>query len=254
MMQPEHLAWMVNPSSLDEEEKILAVLKILRGLCMTVMDLMLHSISQRPSMATWREGFFRSKALVQFLNVLGTDERASEHLHVSLRPLAIAMVIDETSPPLLLSFNLDTLLTEPLQETTPLLRRILLSTMQTVRAAKENKHQSAETLCTVIKSQIANIHSQNNLAFQIIHGLCLFSGGSSCKTIDLLAHCGLSPAYDTLHNVHAIMADGQIKWAQLVACGPHMIGWDNIQVSTSIHVEQRPLAPPKVQSGTTAII
>jgi hypothetical protein len=33
-----------------------------------------------------------------------------------------------------------------------------------------------------------------------------------------------------------------------------MIGWDNIQVSTSTHVEQRALAPPKVQSGTTAII
>ncbi|KAG2124811.1 hypothetical protein DEU56DRAFT_826637 [Suillus clintonianus] len=130
MMQPEHLAWMVNPSSLDEEGKILAVLKILRGLRMTVMDLMLHSISQRPSMTTWREGFFRSNALVQFLNVLGTDERASEHLRVSLRPLAIAMVIDEVdtemeaakhifhmsskdvTPELLLSFNLDTFLTE----------------------------------------------------------------------------------------------------------------------------------------------
>ena len=35
--QPEPLAWMINPSSLDEEGKILAVLKILRG--MTVMDL-----------------------------------------------------------------------------------------------------------------------------------------------------------------------------------------------------------------------
>jgi hypothetical protein len=82
MMQPEHLVWMVNPSSLDEEGKILAVLKILRGLRMTVMDLMLHSISQRPSMETWREGFFRSNALVQFLNVLGTDERASTSMSV----------------------------------------------------------------------------------------------------------------------------------------------------------------------------
>ena len=37
--QPEPLAWMINPSSLDEEGKILVVLKILRGLRMTVMDL-----------------------------------------------------------------------------------------------------------------------------------------------------------------------------------------------------------------------
>ncbi|KAG2074021.1 hypothetical protein BDR04DRAFT_977465, partial [Suillus decipiens] len=61
--------------------------------------------------------------------------------------------------------------------------------------------------------QIANIRSQNNLAFQMIHGLCLSSGGSSRKTIDLLACCSLSPAYDTLHNAHAAMADGQIQCA-----------------------------------------
>ena len=119
-------------------------------------------------MATWREGFFRSKALVQFLNVLEMDERASEQLRISLRPLAIAMVIDEVdaemeaaknifcmsskdvTPELLLSFDLNTLLTEPLQETTPLIRRILLSAMQTVRAAKENKHQNVETVSVCI--------------------------------------------------------------------------------------------------------
>ncbi|KAG2101292.1 uncharacterized protein F5147DRAFT_546237, partial [Suillus discolor] len=83
---------------------------------------------------------------------------------------------------------------------------------------------------TVIESQIANVRSQNNLAFQVIHGLCLFSGGSSRKTIDLLSRCGPSPAYDTLHNAHTTMADGQIRHAHLVARGPHMIGWDNIQV------------------------
>jgi hypothetical protein len=44
----------------------------------------------------------------------------------------------DVTPELLLSFNLDTLLTEPLQDTTPILRHILLSAMQTVRAVKEN--------------------------------------------------------------------------------------------------------------------
>ncbi|KAG1884152.1 hypothetical protein F4604DRAFT_1735172, partial [Suillus subluteus] len=140
MMQPEPLAWMVDPSSLDEEAKILAVLKILHRLRMMFMDLILHSISHRLSMETWREGFFWSKVLVQFLNVLSTDE------------LAIAMLVDEVdtqmeatkhifhmSPKdvthkLLLSFNLNTLLTEPLQETTLLLCHILLSAMQMVRA------------------------------------------------------------------------------------------------------------------------
>ncbi|KAG1879143.1 hypothetical protein F4604DRAFT_1753315 [Suillus subluteus] len=72
MMQPEPLAWMVDPSSLDEEAKILAVLKILRGLRMSVMGLILHSISQGPSMATWKEGFFGAS----------TDERVSNFVSV----------------------------------------------------------------------------------------------------------------------------------------------------------------------------
>ncbi|KAG2082930.1 hypothetical protein BD769DRAFT_1398213 [Suillus cothurnatus] len=86
----EPLIWIVNPLSLNIDEKILAVLKILRELRMTAMDLMLHSISNRAPMLPWREARLR--------------------------------------------------------ETTPWLRRILLSAMQTVRAAKENKKQNIETL------------------------------------------------------------------------------------------------------------
>ena len=62
---------------------------------MTIMDLMLHSIPNKASMLPWREGFFGSKALVQFLNVLDTDEWASEQLRVILWPIAIEIVTDE---------------------------------------------------------------------------------------------------------------------------------------------------------------
>ncbi|KAG2078831.1 hypothetical protein BDR04DRAFT_1085782 [Suillus decipiens] len=55
----EPLIWIVNPSSLDIDEKIL------RGLHMTVMDPMLYSISHKVSMLPWREAFFRSRALIQ---------------------------------------------------------------------------------------------------------------------------------------------------------------------------------------------
>ncbi|KAG2073670.1 hypothetical protein BDR04DRAFT_1094665 [Suillus decipiens] len=117
------------PVDLDIDEKILGVLKILRGLHMTVMDPMLHSISHKASMLPWRETFFRSRALIQFLNVLDADEQASEQLRVILRPIAIKIVTDEVdaemeaakdifgmsskdiTPELLLSFDLDALLT-----------------------------------------------------------------------------------------------------------------------------------------------
>jgi hypothetical protein len=42
--------------------------------------------------------------------------------------------------------------------------------------------------------------------------------------------------------------------AQVVAQMAHLTGWDNTQISTSIHVEQRSLALPKVQVGMTLMI
>ncbi|KAG1876569.1 hypothetical protein DFJ58DRAFT_721033 [Suillus subalutaceus] len=118
------------------------------------MDLMLHSISNKASMLPWREGFFRSKALVQFFNVLDADEQASEQLRVILRPMAIEIVTDEVdaemeaakdifgmsskdvTPELLLSFDIGALLTVRLRETTLWLRHILLSAMQTTTNCK----------------------------------------------------------------------------------------------------------------------
>ena len=50
------------------------------------------------------------------------------------------------------------------------------------------------------------------------------------------------------------LADRSIELAQDVASGPHGLAYDNINISTSIFVEQRPGAMSKVQSGTFAVI
>jgi hypothetical protein len=63
----------------------------------------------------------------------------------------------DVTPELLLSFDLDTSLTKPLQETTPLLHHILLSAMQTVRAAKEKKHQHVEAVSVCVISSTKSI-------------------------------------------------------------------------------------------------
>ncbi|KAG2072310.1 hypothetical protein BDR04DRAFT_1096954 [Suillus decipiens] len=123
----EPLIWIVNPSSLVIDEKILHELR------MTVMDLMLHSISNKATMLPWREGFSRSKTLVRFLNVLDAEQQANEQIRVIIRIMAIEIVTDGVDAdmrlhifgmlskdvtPELLSFDLDALLTARLQETT----------------------------------------------------------------------------------------------------------------------------------------
>ena len=44
-----------------------------------------------------------------------------------------------------------------------------------------------------------------------------------------------------------------MRRAQVASRLPHSIGWDNTNISTSVFVEQREFAPPKVQSGTTSM-
>lgn len=70
----------------------------------------------------------------------------------------------------------------------------------------------------------------------------------------MLSRCGLCPSYDSIHKSHKILANGNIRRAQVAARLPHSIGWDNTNIKTSIFVEQRELGPPKVQSGTTSMI
>jgi hypothetical protein len=67
--------WTVDPCGLSEDAKIVAILKILRGLRMMPTDLLLYSISQKTAMMIWRKGFFRSSALAHCLNVLEANEQ-----------------------------------------------------------------------------------------------------------------------------------------------------------------------------------
>ncbi|KAJ7655886.1 hypothetical protein B0H17DRAFT_956275, partial [Mycena rosella] len=94
----------------------------------------------------------------------------------------------------------------------------------------------------------------NNNPCAIPCSLYFLSSGMPRKVVDTLAHAGMNLSYNAVHDTHSALAIGQIRRAQLAARSGHAVSWDNIHLSLSIHVEQRTLAPPKVQTGTTAII
>lgn len=64
----------------------------------------------------------------------------------------------------------------------------------------------------------------------------------------------LSPCFDTISSTAITLANGCITEAIVVAKGPHVLAYDNIQASTSPLIEQREGAPAKVQSGTVSVI
>ena len=85
-------------------------------------------------------------------------------------------------------------------------------------------------------------------------GLFLYSTGTSRAVIDFLAHCGLSSSYQAIRKVHKYLSKSLREKAAEIAKGPHMLGFDNIQISMSSHISQRPGATPTVRSFTGSIV
>lgn len=72
--------------------------------------------------------------------------------------------------------------------------------------------------------------------------------------IEVLHQCGLVISNPSiLRGIH-ILADRSMEEARRVAAGPHGLEYDNINLSTSVFVEQTSDMPSKVQSGTFAVI
>ena len=109
--------------------------------------------------------------------------------------------------------------------------------------------------CNIIVSQLAYQRSNRCIKFQSVFGLFLWSTGSSRRTIDVLFRCGLTISYDGIGKLLSQLSQHCITLAKGIASAPHMFCYDNINISTSIFVEQRGTATPaKVQSGTFAVL
>lgn len=108
----------------------------------------------------------------------------------------------------------------------------------------------------VVTQQLLYQFSNNCLAFQAEFGLFLWSTGCARQTIDALFRYGLSVAYDSVLNLVKSLGDHcNTNAVRVVATDPTGIGYDNINISTSIFVEQRGAAgPAKVTSGTFAVL
>ena len=90
--------------------------------------------------------------------------------------------------------------------------------------------------------------------FQHKMGLFLHSTGSSKAIINFLSCCGLSSCYSSVVKVHKYLAKSLRVKAGEIAKGPHMLGFDNVQISMSHHASQRPGAIPTVRSFTASIV
>ncbi|KAJ7457328.1 hypothetical protein FB451DRAFT_1047259 [Mycena latifolia] len=240
---------------------------------MSPIDFVTHLLVPQTVYRENAEGFYRSRGLENLLTLVYKNPRGETKIndwydkHVGIDRLlrTVQHEMDELSvvfrrstadvtPESLSSFDFEQDVTEVCREYTPTLRRILLTAAQTPRAARENTLKNPEPLITMIQAQLAKTRSQNNNLCAIPCSLYFLSSGMPRKVVDTLAHAGMNLSYNAVKDTHSALAVGQIRRAQLAARSGHAVSWDNIHVSLSVHVEQRTLAPPKVQTGTTSLI
>ena len=106
----------------------------------------------------------------------------------------------------------------------------------------------------MIITQLASLRSNRCTFFSAPFTLFLWTNGASRQVIESLYTCGLTISYSSLLNLLGILGTQCIETACHIARGPHLLCWDNINLSTSTFVEQRTDAPAKVQSGTFSIL
>ncbi|KAJ7206287.1 hypothetical protein GGX14DRAFT_367375 [Mycena pura] len=169
---------------------------------------------------------------------------------VTRRKKSTLQGINAVTPAFIEAWNLD-----EEKDCSPFLTNILETAAQTDRAKAQNKKKRPEKMCQVITQQVLYQSSNRCLAFQAAFGLFLWATGCAKQTIDALFRCGLSVCYDGVLNHLETLADYSMEEAIEMAKKPHGFGYDNMNLSSSIFVEQRGAAgPAKVASGTFGLL
>ena len=81
-----------------------------------------------------------------------------------------------------------------------------------------------------------------------------WASGASKQLMNILHHSCLTMSYSSTSAIISALADSSIEKAKCATAHPHALTYDNINISTSIFVEQGPNMMSKVQSGTFAVI
>jgi len=86
-------------------------------------------------------------------------------------------------------------------------------------------------------------------------GTAAWASGASRRTIDIYHQSGNSVSYPSIASIIESLAETSLEEARkIVRTRPHALAYDNINLSTSIFVEQTTNTPNKVQSGTFPIV
>jgi hypothetical protein len=119
---------------------------------------------------------------------------------------------------------------------------------------KSPKSKNRSTALLIIMAQIHFLCSRNSAKVPIGLGLQSWACGTSRQMIDVLHRTCLTVSYASISAMVQSLADRSIEQVKAASLHPHALAYDNINISSSIFVEQGPNAMSKVQSGTFAVV
>jgi hypothetical protein len=267
------------PKSQNQPEStLLTILRDLRGLKSTVIDLLMAIIDGKGEFKAFHTALFvlrNRDALVGLMDMLVQDKKGRPIVTKWMFPHALNLVCEEihsemeaAKPSLrtntgnvtlefIEQWDIDKIMGPVAKEITPTLRTIIdtageskISCSKPKTAKSKNRH----TASLVIMAQLHFLRSRLSAKVPIGLGLQSWACGTSKQMINVLHRTCLVVSYPSILSMVLALADSSIERAKAAALCPHALAYDNINISSSIFVEQGPDAMSKVQSGTFAVI
>ncbi|KAJ7667335.1 hypothetical protein B0H17DRAFT_1142824 [Mycena rosella] len=264
----------------SKTSKIDAVLQLLRDARLSPFDIIMHILDPSSGSkyrdyrsALYKDDVYRIQAL---LDTLLLDERSAriftewvkphavdvvcdsmaEEMTVLTRALGTAPSVKALTPAYLRGWSLEKCVAGPAKSIAPTVVRALHTCLNTKEGLAKNKKKKNDTALYTIIAQLASRRSQASSDFSGPMSLFWWQSGCTREAMEALQSIGLSKCFDTTQDLIESLANYCIADACVLARAPEgsMVNWDNINMSTSIFVEQRNSAPAKVQSGTYTIL
>ncbi|KAK0434248.1 hypothetical protein EV421DRAFT_1909559 [Armillaria borealis] len=261
-------------------DKVSKTLDFLKSIELSPLEFFSALVDHRNSGGVFTEfqrHFFHetSKRFDQLLDVFWSNPKAKTKFSEWMLPHAVSIVTDcvydemeqakpyfrmstdEVTPEFLVTWNIrDALSPLNMARLFPTWSKIIEAATQSKNAEK-NRHRSSELGCKIVTAQVLHLRSVNCCKLQSMFGLFAWAHGASRQVMEFLSHCSLSTSFTGTFNLLKSLADKGIERGRyIVAFIPHALGYDNINLSTSIFVEQTgsESSPSKVQSGTFSVI
>ncbi|KAF8263752.1 hypothetical protein EI94DRAFT_1772848 [Lactarius quietus] len=182
-----------------------------------------------------------------------------ERIHAEMEAAKphLRMSTDDVSPEFIEHWDIHHIMEPVACDTTPTLKAILEAVGESKVSVAKSKTAKLKNHCTallIIMSQIHFLRSWYLAKVSIGLGLQSWACGTSRQMIDVLHRTCLTVSYASIATMVQALVDCSIERAKATSLIPHALAYDNINISSSIFVEQGPNAMSKVQSGTFAVI